>query len=81
MHIAGGGQCNIYFDWRTRCRICIGVAHGLAFLHEQERPNNIHSELTSNNILLDKDLTPVISNFGLGRLIRGDRPYYIRYVT
>jgi hypothetical protein len=81
MHIAGGGQCNIYFDWRTRYRICIGVARGLAFLHEQERPNNIHNKLTCNSILREKYLTPMISNLGLRRLIPGHLANYIWYVT
>ncbi|RHN40807.1 putative protein kinase RLK-Pelle-DLSV family [Medicago truncatula] len=52
-----------------KCRICIGIASGLAFLHEEVQPHIVHGELTSTNILLDKDLTPKISDVGLSKLI------------
>lgn len=66
-HTLLGG--NIYFDWQTRCRICIGIARGLAFLHEEVQPHIVHGELTGTNILLDKDLTPKISDVGLAKLV------------
>ncbi|CAN1301353.1 Cold-responsive protein kinase 1 [Linum perenne] len=59
----------IQFDWRTRTRISIGVARGLAFLHEEVRPYIVHRDIKASNILLDKDLTPKISDFGLAKLI------------
>jgi len=71
-HIAGGGVSNIKFDWQKRCRICIGVARGLDFLHEQVQPNNVHRDIQASNIVLDKDLKPKISDFGLANLIRQD---------
>ncbi|POO03213.1 Serine/threonine protein kinase [Trema orientale] len=69
--LLGGGHnnSNIQFDWRTRFRICIGVARGLAFLHEEVRPYIVHRDIKASNILLDKDLTPKISDFGLAKLI------------
>ncbi|KAK7401677.1 hypothetical protein VNO78_13348 [Psophocarpus tetragonolobus] len=67
--LGGRHHNNIYFDWRTRCRICIGVARGLAFLHEEVRPHIVHRDIKASNILLDKDLTPKISDFGLAKLI------------
>ncbi|XP_075505627.1 cold-responsive protein kinase 1-like [Primulina tabacum] len=63
------GHSNIYFSWRTRVKICIGVARGLAYLHEEVRPHIIHRDIKASNILLDKDLTPKISDFGLAKLI------------
>ncbi|XP_002529950.2 cold-responsive protein kinase 1 [Ricinus communis] len=65
----GHNQSNIQFSWRTRSKICIGVARGLAFLHEQVRPHIVHRDIKASNILLDKDLTPRISDFGLAKLI------------
>lgn len=59
----------MYFKWRTRTKICIGIARGLAFLHEEVRPHIIHRDIKASNILLDKDLTPKISDFGLAKLI------------
>ena len=65
----GGGHNSLYFDWGTRCKICIGVARGLAYLHEEVRPHIVHRDIKASNILLDKDLTPKISDFGLAKLI------------
>ncbi|CAN1301355.1 Cold-responsive protein kinase 1 [Linum perenne] len=67
--LLGGSHSTIQFDWRTRTRISIGVARGLAFLHEEVRPYIVHRDIKASNILLDKDLTPKISDFGLAKLI------------
>ncbi|XP_073107531.1 cold-responsive protein kinase 1 isoform X1 [Elaeis guineensis] len=67
--LLGGGRSDIQFSWRTRCKICIGVARGLAFLHEEVRPHIVHRDIKASNILLDKDLTPKISDFGLAKLL------------
>ncbi|RID57810.1 hypothetical protein BRARA_F01162 [Brassica rapa] len=68
--LAGGyTRSGIQFDWRTRAKICIGVAKGLAFLHEEVRPHIIHRDIKASNILLDRDLSPKISDFGLARLM------------
>lgn len=65
----GRGRSNIQFSWRTRTKICIGVARGLAFLHEEVKPYIVHRDIKASNILLDKDLTAKISDFGLAKLI------------
>ncbi|XP_061352379.1 cold-responsive protein kinase 1-like [Gastrolobium bilobum] len=75
--LLGGGHSNIHFNWRTRSRVCIGVARGLAFLHEEVSPHIIHRDIKASNILLDKDLTPKISDFGLAKLI----PSYMTHVS
>ncbi|XP_042512648.1 cold-responsive protein kinase 1-like isoform X2 [Macadamia integrifolia] len=67
--LLGGGHSSIQFDWRTRYKICIGVARGLAFLHEEVRPHIVHRDIKASNILLDRDLNPKISDFGLAKLI------------
>ncbi|XP_052179125.1 cold-responsive protein kinase 1 isoform X2 [Diospyros lotus] len=67
--LLGGHRCNIQFNWKIRTRICIGVARGLAYLHGDVRPHIIHRDIKASNILLDKDLTPKISDFGLAKLI------------
>ncbi|CAF1928762.1 hypothetical protein Bca4012_072029 [Brassica carinata] len=58
----------IPMDWATRFNICCGVAKGLAFLHEESPLKFVHRDIKATNILLDKDLTPKISDFGLARL-------------
>lgn len=53
-------------------KICIGVANGLAYLHEEVRPPIVHRDIKASNILLDKDLSPKISDFGLAKLFLGN---------
>lgn len=66
---SGRGYSSIQFNWQTRSKICIGIARGLAFLHEDVQPHIIHRDIKASNILLDHDLSPKISDFGLAKLI------------
>ncbi|KAK9674289.1 hypothetical protein RND81_12G223700 [Saponaria officinalis] len=67
--LLGSGKCSIDFGWRTRTRISVGIARGLAFLHEEVHPRIVHRDIKASNILLDKDLTPKIADFGLAKLM------------
>ncbi|KAL7103908.1 hypothetical protein ACP275_08G210100 [Erythranthe tilingii] len=64
----GTVQSSVYLDWPTRYEICLGVARGLAYLHEESRVRIVHRDVKASNILLDSDLTPKISDFGLAKL-------------
>ncbi|XP_073364724.1 leucine-rich repeat receptor protein kinase MSP1-like [Aegilops tauschii subsp. strangulata] len=55
--------------WPDRLKICLGSAHGLAFLHEGFVPHIIHRDMKSRNILLDVNFEPRVSDFGLARII------------
>ncbi|KAF9621299.1 hypothetical protein IFM89_019385 [Coptis chinensis] len=55
-------------DWPTRKNICIGIARGLAYLHEESRLKIVHRDIKTSNVLLDKDLNAKISDFGLAKL-------------
>ncbi|XVE88012.1 hypothetical protein DITRI_Ditri19aG0034500 [Diplodiscus trichospermus] len=59
---------NIKLDWSKRSAICMGIARGLAFLHEELVPHIVHRDIKSSNIPLDKDFNPKIGDFGLAKL-------------
>ncbi|KAI3682836.1 hypothetical protein L1987_83142 [Smallanthus sonchifolius] len=65
----------LMLDWPTRFKICVGIAEGLAFLHEESRLKIVHRDIKATNVLLDKDLNPKISDFGLARLHEDDRTH------
>ncbi|OAP11970.1 hypothetical protein AXX17_AT1G30090 [Arabidopsis thaliana] len=62
------GRSCLKLDWGTRYKICLGIARGLAFLHEDSAVKIIHRDIKGTNVLLDKDLNAKISDFGLARL-------------
>lgn len=64
----GAGTNSLHLDWPTRFDVCLGVARGLAYLHEESRLRIVHRDVKASNILLDSDLNPKISDFGLAKL-------------
>jgi len=58
-------------NWNKRVSIIIGVAQGLAYLHHECNPIIIHLDIKPGNILLDKDYTPKLVDFGLAKILRG----------
>ncbi|KAF3320602.1 cysteine-rich receptor-like protein kinase 10 [Carex littledalei] len=60
-------------DWRKRYQIIEGIARGLLYLHEESRIKIIHRDLKTSNILLDENMLPKISDFGLAKLFDLDK--------
>ncbi|KAL2494654.1 putative LRR receptor-like serine/threonine-protein kinase RFK1 [Forsythia ovata] len=65
----------LMLDWPTRFKICIGIARGLAFLHDESRLKIVHRDIKATNVLLDSDLNPKISDFGLARLNEDEKTH------
>ncbi|VVA15098.1 PREDICTED: G-type lectin S-receptor [Prunus dulcis] len=58
----------VLLDWRKRMNIIEGIAQGLLYPHKYSRLRIIHRDLKTSNILLDCDMNPKISDFGMARI-------------
>ncbi|KAI7746375.1 hypothetical protein M8C21_016028, partial [Ambrosia artemisiifolia] len=71
----GSDDQKLKLDWSRRKKICMQIARGLAYLHEESRLKIVHRDIKATNVLLDKDLNAKISDFGLAKLDEGENTH------
>ncbi|KAL2331780.1 hypothetical protein Fmac_019361 [Flemingia macrophylla] len=58
-------------DWPMRLEIIVGIARGMLYLHQDSRLRVIHRDMKTSNVLLDEEMNPKISDFGLAKIFGG----------
>lgn len=70
--LLGGEENRAKFSWQRRVLISLGIARGLAYIHEEINPHIVHRDIKASNILLDHNFAPKVSDFGLSKLFPED---------
>ncbi|KAG8635254.1 hypothetical protein MANES_16G014100v8 [Manihot esculenta] len=60
-------------NWPRRYKIIEEIARGILYLHEDSRLRIIHRDLKASNILLNEDMHPKVSDFGMAKIFGVDQ--------
>lgn len=63
--------------WAIRLKICVGIAHGLHYLHVLAKPKVIHRDIKASNILLDNKFEAKIADFGQALLFPDEQTHIV----
>ncbi|KAJ1258343.1 hypothetical protein BS78_10G067900 [Paspalum vaginatum] len=74
IHGTGGGKpaAGQRLDLDLVLSVASNVAEGMAYLHHHAPVKVVHCDLKPSNVLLDGDMTAVVSDFGISRLVTMD---------
>ncbi|CAL1399264.1 unnamed protein product [Linum trigynum] len=75
--LLGNEQNRMKFSWEARRHVSVGVARGIAYLHEEVKPHVLQRDIKASNILLDDHFTPKVSDFGLSTRTLRDNSSYV----
>lgn len=60
-------------DWSQRYKIIVGIARGILYIHEDSQLRIVHRDLKASNVLLDENMNPKISDFGMAKIFQADQ--------
>ncbi|KAF9587893.1 hypothetical protein IFM89_006147 [Coptis chinensis] len=73
-HLFGGPEKIL--SWENRCKIILGVASALHYLHNEYDQKVLHRDLKASNIMLDSELNARLGDFGLARALENGKTSY-----
>uniref|UniRef100_A0A7N0ZVX8 C-type lectin receptor-like tyrosine-protein kinase At1g52310 n=1 Tax=Kalanchoe fedtschenkoi TaxID=63787 RepID=A0A7N0ZVX8_KALFE len=65
-HVPRGGKT---LDWAIRLKIAINLAQGIAFLHDNVKPQVVHQDIRASNVLLDEEFGAHLMGVGLSKFV------------
>ncbi|KAG8073283.1 hypothetical protein GUJ93_ZPchr0006g41009 [Zizania palustris] len=68
-HAFSGSSSRVSLSWEQRFKVALGTARALAYLHHDCRPQILHLNIKSSNIMLDRDFDAKLSDYGFIKLL------------